>query len=104
LSQSDVASAASRGFAGRYDDFDRMARVFKSSGIRRRHAVRPIDWYLTPLGWPERATVYLEGACELFVDAAKQQGARSYERVSCSRSCCLSSGFTAALAFICGCA
>jgi alkylresorcinol/alkylpyrone synthase len=59
--------------------------------------VRPIDWYLTPLGWPERATVYLEGACELFVDAAKQQGARSYERASCSRSCCLSSGFTAAL-------
>jgi alkylresorcinol/alkylpyrone synthase len=72
LSQSDVASAASRGFAGRYDDFDRMARVFKSSGIRRRHAVRPIDWYLTPLGWPERATAYLEGACELFVDAAKR--------------------------------
>ena len=71
LSQSDVAAAASRGFAGRYDDFDRMARVFKSSGIRRRHAVRPIDWYLTPLGWPERATIYLEGACELFVDAAK---------------------------------
>jgi alkylresorcinol/alkylpyrone synthase len=34
--------------------------------------VRPIDWYLTPLGWPERATVYLEGACELFVDAAKR--------------------------------
>jgi hypothetical protein len=22
--------------------------------------VRPIDWYLTPLGWQERATVYLE--------------------------------------------
>ena len=70
LSQSDVASAASRGFAGRYDDFDRMARVFKSSGIRRRHAVRPIDWYLKPLGWPERTSAYLEGACQLFVDAA----------------------------------
>ena len=50
LNQSDVASAASRGFAGRYDDFDRMARVFKSSGIRQRHAVRPIDWYLTAAG------------------------------------------------------
>jgi alkylresorcinol/alkylpyrone synthase len=59
-------------FRGRYDEFERLARVFKSSAIRRRHAVRPIDWYLTPLGWPERATVYLEGACELFVDAAKQ--------------------------------
>src|ERR1700678_1755135 len=70
LNQSDVASAASRGFAGRYDDFDRMARVFKSSGIRQRHAVRPIDWYLKPLGWPERTSAYLEGACQLFVDAA----------------------------------
>jgi alkylresorcinol/alkylpyrone synthase len=104
LSQSDVAAAANQCFGGRYDEFERLARVFKSSAIRRRHAVRPIDWYLTPLGWPERATVYLEGACELFVDAAKQQGARSYERASCSRSCCLSSGFTAALEFICGCA
>jgi hypothetical protein len=91
LSQSDVAAAANQCFGGRYDEFERLARVFKSSVIRRRHAVRPIDWYLTPLGWPERATVYLEGACELFVDAAKQQGARSYERASCSRSCCLSS-------------
>jgi alkylresorcinol/alkylpyrone synthase len=32
--------------------------------------VRPIDWYLTPLGWPERTCAYLEGACQLFVDAA----------------------------------
>jgi alkylresorcinol/alkylpyrone synthase len=70
LNQSDVASAAERSFAGRYDDFDRMARVFKTSGIRQRHAVRPIDWYLSPLGWPERTSAYVEGACQLFVDAA----------------------------------
>jgi alkylresorcinol/alkylpyrone synthase len=72
LKQSDVAAAANQGFAGRYDDFERIARVFKSSGIRQRYAVRPIDWYLTPLGWPERTTAYLEGACQLFVDAAKR--------------------------------
>jgi alkylresorcinol/alkylpyrone synthase len=70
LNQSDVALAAKRGFAGRYDDFERMARVFKTSGIRQRHAVRPIDWYLRPLGWPERTSAYVEGACQLFVDAA----------------------------------
>ena len=68
--QSDVAAAAHRGFAGRYDDFERVARVFKSSGIRQRYAVRPIDWYLAPLGWPERSAAYLEGACQLFIDAA----------------------------------
>src|SRR6201985_3468963 len=72
LSQSDVAAAANQLFGGRYDDFERLARVFKSSGIRRRHAVRPIDWYLAPLGWPERHHAFLEGACELFVEAAKR--------------------------------
>lgn len=70
LNQSDVAEAANRGFGGRYDDFERVSRVFKSSGIRQRYAVRPIEWYLAPLGWPERTSAYLNGACDLFVDAA----------------------------------
>jgi alkylresorcinol/alkylpyrone synthase len=72
LNQSDVAAAANQCFGGRYDEFEGLARVFKSSGIRRRHAVRPIGWYLKPLGWPERTNAYLEGACDLFVDAAKR--------------------------------
>lgn len=70
LGQSDVAAAANQAFGGRYDDFERLARVFKSSGIRQRHAVRPIDWYLAQLGWPERTSAYIEGACRLFIDAA----------------------------------
>ena len=70
LEQRDAAAAAHRGFAGRYRDFERVARVFKTSGIRQRYAVRPIDWYFEPLGWPERTKAYLEGACQLFVDAA----------------------------------
>lgn len=32
--------------------------------------VRPIEWYFEPLGWPERSKAYLEGAVELFIDAA----------------------------------
>jgi alkylresorcinol/alkylpyrone synthase len=71
LIQSDVAEAANRGFGGRFDEFERIARVFKTSGIRQRHAVRPIEWYLAPLGWPERTSAYLDGACDLFVDAAR---------------------------------
>jgi alkylresorcinol/alkylpyrone synthase len=57
-------------FAERFSDFDRLARVFESSGISRRFAVRPIDWYFAPLGWPERTAAYLDGAVELFIDAA----------------------------------
>src|SRR5271163_3310278 len=70
LEQRDAAAAAHRGFAGRYRDFERLARVFKTSGIRQRYAVRPIEWYFEPLGWPERTKAYLDGACQLFVDAA----------------------------------
>jgi len=62
LEQRDVAAAAHRTFALRFADFERLARVFKTSGIHRRYAVRPIEWYLEPLGWPERSNAYRDGA------------------------------------------
>src|SRR6202140_4652296 len=68
--QSDAAAAARRIFAHRYAAFERMAPVFETAGIRTRHTVKPIDWYLTDLGWPERNAAYLEGAQDLFIDAA----------------------------------
>lgn len=70
IGQRDAAEAARGGFAARYDDFGRLARVFESSGIRKRHLVRPLDWYLAPLGWAERNAVYLEAAGVLFYEAA----------------------------------
>lgn len=70
IEQRDAAMAAHQGFAARYQDFERLARVFASSGIRRRYAVRPLEWYFQPLGWPERNAAYLEGACDLFFNAA----------------------------------
>lgn len=72
ISQSDAAELATRAFAGRFPDFDKIAGVFMTSGIRRRHAVKPVDWYLQPLGWPERSDAYLEGASALFADAARR--------------------------------
>jgi alkylresorcinol/alkylpyrone synthase len=68
--QRDVAAAAHRGFSTRFDDYERLARVFETSGILRRYAVRPLDWYFEPLGWPERNEAYLDGAVELFIDVA----------------------------------
>ena len=70
--QRDVAAAATVGFAGRYPDFERLARVFASSGISTRYAVKPLDWYFAPLGWPERSAAYIEGASDLFVSAASK--------------------------------
>lgn len=72
IEQRDAAAAAHQGFIGRFPDVERLVNVFESSGIRRRYAVRPIEWYLEPLGWPERSAAYIEGACDLFVAAARE--------------------------------
>ena len=69
LWQRDVAAAAQRMFGDRYDAFGRLAKVFETAGIVKRHGVRPIEWYVEPRGWPERTAAYLDGAEALFVAA-----------------------------------
>ena len=70
IEQRDAAAASHGCFADRIQDFDRLAKVFENSGIRRRYAVRPLEWYLQPLGWPERNRAYLDGATQLFTEVA----------------------------------
>ena len=72
LYQEDVAVAAREMFGKRYATFDRMAPVFLTAGIHKRHAARPIAWYAAPHGWKERTAAYLEVAQTLFVDAANK--------------------------------
>jgi len=66
LEQADVARRAVRMFSERLGSWDRVAGVFRSSGVRTRRSVCPADWYETPRGWPERTKAYLEGASDLF--------------------------------------
>ena len=70
VTQRDAAKAAQQGFSSRYDDFERLAKVFESSGILTRHLARPLEWYLQPMGWEERNAAYTEAAMALFTDAA----------------------------------
>lgn len=70
LMQVDAEAAARGMFAHRYAAFERMAPVFTTAGIDSRYTVKPLDWYLGDLDWPERNAAYLAGAQELFVDAA----------------------------------
>jgi alkylresorcinol/alkylpyrone synthase len=72
LKQPDVAAAARDAFASRFGAFKALSRVFETSGIRQRYAVRPLEWYFQPLGWPERNEAYLQGAVDLFIDAASK--------------------------------
>ena len=70
LDQGEVAAVAREMFADRYRDYERLAPVFQTAGIKTRQAVKPIDWYRSQRGWPERTTAYLEGAVALFEGAA----------------------------------
>ncbi len=69
IDQRDAATAAHQTFSARFDDFERLVKVFENSGIHTRYLVRPLEWYMAPLGWSERNAAYIEGACDLFIDA-----------------------------------
>lgn len=70
LRQTDAEHIARDLFGERFPQFERMAPVFTTAGIRTRQLVRPVEWYLQPRGWPERTEAYLQGAVDLFVAAA----------------------------------
>jgi alkylresorcinol/alkylpyrone synthase len=72
MEQEDIADMARQVFAPRFADFGRISRVFKTSGIQSRHMIKPMEWYLRPLGWDERTAAYLEGAQDLFAAAARK--------------------------------
>jgi alkylresorcinol/alkylpyrone synthase len=72
IDQNEAAAGARLVFGDRYEEFERMVQVFETSGIRSRYAAKPLEWFIQPLGWPERNAAYLEAACELFVDSATQ--------------------------------
>ncbi len=64
--QTDAAETASRLFSDRFQDFKYLARVFESTGIRKRHVARPLSWFEQPHGWQDRMAAYTEVASELF--------------------------------------
>lgn len=72
LEQGEVVAHAREILAPRYPEFDRIARAFHTAGIDRRHSVVPIEWFRGTHGWAERNARYMEGATELFVQAAER--------------------------------
>src|SRR5215470_2390678 len=75
--QKQILSAALGVMSGRTTEFEAVESLFTNTGIRHRYAVKPIDWYLAPRGWPERTSAFLEGAESLFVDVARKAIARA---------------------------
>src|SRR5579871_3592063 len=68
--QGDVSREARRIFGPKFRDFERLYPVFRNTGIQRRWGVMPMEWYFQDRSWPERTEAYLEGAVDLFCDAA----------------------------------
>lgn len=72
LEQTEVAAFARRIYGKAFDRFPKLADVFVNAGIDRRYSVRPMAWFNDAHDWPERTQAYLDGAGDLFVDAAQQ--------------------------------
>lgn len=70
LPQDEAAEAARRLYAQAFPDYERMARVFQTAGIRTRQSAMPLDWYLKPRNWPDRAAAYAEAALALYINVA----------------------------------
>jgi alkylresorcinol/alkylpyrone synthase len=70
IDQSAVAQVARRIYGRALARYPKLADVYDNAGIEQRYAVRPLEWFLEPRGWPERTQAYLEGAGTLFVAAA----------------------------------
>ncbi len=68
--QTDIGAQARRLFGPKFRDFERLYPVFRNTGILRRQAVMPMEWYFEDRSWPERTQAYLAGAVDLFCDAA----------------------------------
>jgi alkylresorcinol/alkylpyrone synthase len=71
LAQDDVARVSRDLFQDRFPQFERMAPVFHTAGIRVRQSAMPMEWYLQPRGWPERMQAYTTAAVDLFTRAAQ---------------------------------
>lgn len=69
LSQTEVMAEARRLF-DRFPRLAYMAPVFENAGVRRRQFAMPVDWYLEPKDWAERAQAYDAAALDLFCAAA----------------------------------
>ena len=72
VNQQDTATMARSLFAGHYDQYEKLARVFDTSAILVRHLARPLEWYGDAHDWSERSAVYTEVASKLFCEAAQK--------------------------------
>lgn len=70
--QSDVRRKAEEVLAVLAPELLPKMDVFEHTGIRKRHLVRPLDWFLEDHGWEERARIYQETGLRILAEATTQ--------------------------------
>ena len=71
LGQDEVKRRAEKILGPRFPAFQRMAKTFTTSGVETRYSVAPFSWFEGDTDWRDRNDRYLEGATDLFVEAAR---------------------------------
>ncbi|MCW5680865.1 MAG: type III polyketide synthase [Xanthobacteraceae bacterium] len=71
IHQKEVARVATEMFPDFFREYPGMIEIFNHTGIERRRAVRPVDWYLEPRDWSERSKVFLEEALSIYERVAR---------------------------------
>jgi alkylresorcinol/alkylpyrone synthase len=72
IEQAEVAALAPKVFPEMFERYPVMLDIFQNSGIERRRAVRPLEWYLAARDWTDRSEVFHEEGLALFERVAAQ--------------------------------
>ena len=70
--QEEIKEFASKLFAGKFRDLERLLPIFDNSQIETRHFCQPLGWYGQEWSFPERNALYVEQALELSEKAARR--------------------------------
>ena len=70
LPQGTVIEAARSILGPRFAQFERLAPAFQNGGIDERRSVVPLEWFTAAHGWEERTAAFVDGASDLFQEAA----------------------------------
>lgn len=72
IEQAEVAALAPKVFPEMFERYPAMLDIFENSGIDRRRAVRPMEWYLRPRDLRDRSEVFHHEGLALFESAARR--------------------------------
>lgn len=77
MRQSEIAGLAPQLFDRTSSEIDRLLPTYDNAGIETRYSCMPLDWYLVPHGWKERAALFQQHGVALMAEAAERCLARA---------------------------